>query len=271
MKKLKNLETYHENHQLNRCWNRRKRKSGIFMHHPARENYREFLFESLARSLLKKKKKKTTHRLSPRIILLDGQREGSTPSSVKSVKIEIVWIRSARVHKRGNARRSDPPGDRYLPVAAQESPEDSGIGGMPGVVVPDTFGVSPGRSAIRRDPRARKRCESRRNSRPRPRPSSRRFAESWSDVVGCEWSGQPVDEWRGRGGGELETSGGQSFRASRRLYGLSVRASKHEHDAQPDLRTGDCELTEPERPEHAPTEPAPRDFALSVAGRGGLG
>lgn len=63
--------------------------------------------------------------------------------------------------------------------------------------------LSPGRSVIRRGPRARRTCESRRNSRgPRLRPLSRKFT-SLESADGRETRARRVGPWaerRGRGG-----------------------------------------------------------------------
>lgn len=145
-----------------------------------------------------------------------------------------------RVVDKGASAESDPPGDRYLPVAAQESagrtvapaakrparpyspppppPALSTPGpGMPGAVVPD---VSPGRSVIRRDPRARRKCESRHNSLgPWPRPLSVEIHRG----TRCQCRGRETRVTRPRAG---ETAWGNWWRAAALGPWFSLRGER---------------------------------------------
>lgn len=172
------------------------------------------------------------------------------------IHFEIVRITNKRVRGVHNAEGHDPPAIDISPVAAQESTGGQwhrryGRSLLPrnaGAVVTDVGVssrlVSPGRSAIRRNPRARRRCGSRHNNRgPWSRPLSRGLAGSWSNVVGTR-RGRPDrrgGERRGRWGLGMETSGG--FQSSG-----NVSPSTNASFARPgrvrdvNLQTGDCEL-----------------------------
>lgn len=102
--------------------------------------------------------------------------------------------------------------------------------------------VSPGRSVIRRGPRARRKCESRHNScGPWPRPLSREFAESQSNVAVTGWrtaQGGVGDERRPSVHSSSESVSSNGRRCGCQLTRLG--ASKHDVNQQ----TDDCELTE---------------------------
>ncbi|KYN35254.1 hypothetical protein ALC56_10429 [Trachymyrmex septentrionalis] len=90
----------------------------------------------------------------------------------------------------------------------------------------------PGRSVIRRGQRARRRCGSHHNNR--PRPLSRRLAEARGPVVTGGEDVEEVESWR-------RAAAFSRFQSSRNVSPCQFARLTRERDVH--LQTNDCELT----------------------------
>ena len=107
----------------------------------------------------------------------------------------------------------------------------------------DDVGVSPGRSVIQRDPRAKRKCGNRHNNR--PRPLSWRLADPVAPVVVPPGARDPVVTGERRGC-EVENwrraAAFSHFQFSGNVSPCQFARLTHERDVH--LQTSDCELSE---------------------------